>query len=240
MSGKNKCLSVLVRLFAALVFLFGAALLTYAVWFAIKSSAFLLPSGVALGLGFADAVMGIVLLTCGYKILCALRTFLLINGLLFIAELVVTVLLFLPSTRASIISDAQLIDPVATFVNDNIDVCCYVLTAAMGVKLVAVVLVSMQTCVLSRGFDDSEYDGSAALIAEEGGIEAAAYSRYGAWGALLRYLSRPHMRPGEVSRLHTSFHAPISPPFCLFSEEKNKSVYEKYGLGSSRESAFRR
>ena len=187
-------MSVLIRIFSALVFLFGAGLLTYAVWFAIKSQAFLIPSGVALGLGLIDAVMGMVLLTCGYKNLCALRTFLLLNGLLLIAELVVVVLLFLQSTRANIINDAQLIEPVKSFVADNLDLVCYLLMGALIVKLGALVLVSVQSCKLAQEFHDSEYgefEDSAVLI-EEGGIEAASRSRYGAWW---QRLATPQRRP---------------------------------------------
>lgn len=190
----GKCLAVLVRLFAALVALVGLALLAYAVFYCIKARGFGVPAGVALGLGLADAVMGTALMTCGYKALCALRTFLLVNGLLALAELVVAVLFLVPQTQSSIIADAALQPDALAWVQANLAIVGDIFIAAVTVKMVAVILVALQSCALARGFDEDAYGslGAAPLVTATGAeVEAAAYGRYA---------------------------------------DKNKSVYEKYGL----------
>jgi hypothetical protein len=58
MSAGAKFLSALVRLSAALVALFGASLIAYAVYFCVKAQGFGVPAGVALALGVVDAAMG--------------------------------------------------------------------------------------------------------------------------------------------------------------------------------------
>lgn len=174
----GKCLAVLVRLFAALVALVGLALLAYAVFYCIKARGFGVPAGVALGLGLADAVMGTALMTCGYKALCALRSFLLVNGLVTLGELIIAVLFTVQSTRQMVIEDAQLPDAVKTFVTGHIADVGYIMLGVISVKVIACILVALQTCALSRGFDEDDYEaiGAAPLVGAD--IEATAIGRY--------------------------------------------------------------
>jgi hypothetical protein len=229
MSAPNKCLSVLVRLFSALVALIGAALLAYAVFFCIKAKGFGVPAGVALGLGLVDAVMGAALTTCGYKAVCALRTFLLVNGLLALAELVVAILFIVPQTQSSIIADAALQPDVLAWVQANISIVGDILIAAVAVKLVAVILVALQSCALARGFDDSAYDtlGAAPLVSATGAeVEAAAYGRYADKNKSVRTCRRRGLRRA-AAQAAPSFHAP---PCLPLRSRLCTQVYEKYGL----------
>jgi hypothetical protein len=178
MSSGSKCLSVFVRLFAGIVFVFGAALMAYGVWFSIIAKAFLVPSGVSLGLGLLDAAAGLALATCGYKSLCALRGFLLANGLVTLGELVIAVLFTVQATRQYVINDAQLPDEAKNFVDGHIAEVGYILLGVISVKVIACILVALQTCALSRGFDEDDYEavGEAPLMAAD--IEATAIGRY--------------------------------------------------------------
>ena len=179
MSSGSKCLSVFVRLFAGIVFVFGAAFMAYGVWFSIIAKAFLVPSGVSLGLGLLDAAAGLALATCGYKSLCALRGFLLANGLVTLGELVIAVLFTVQATRQSVIDDAQLpTDDAKDFVTNHIAEVGYILLGVISVKVIACILVALQTCALSRGFDEDDYEavGEAPLMAAD--IEATAIGRY--------------------------------------------------------------
>lgn len=177
MSSGSKCLSVLVRLFAGIVFLFGMALMAYGVYFSIKAS-FGVPSGVSLGLGLIDAAAGLALATCGYKALCALRSFLLVNGLVTLGELIIAVLFTVQSTRQMVIDDAQLPDNVKAFVTGHIAEVGYIMLGVISVKVIACILVALQTCALSRGFDEDDYEaiGAAPLVGAD--IEATAIGRY--------------------------------------------------------------
>lgn len=178
MSSGSKCLSVFVRLFAGIVFLLGAALMAYGVWFSLQIGAFGVPSGVSLGLGLLDAAAGLALATCGYKSLCALRGFLLANGLVTLGELVIAVLFTVQATRQSVIDDAQLPTNAKDFVDGHIAEVGYILLGVISVKVIACILVALQTCALSRGFDEDDYEavGEAPLMAAD--IEATAIGRY--------------------------------------------------------------
>jgi hypothetical protein len=177
-SSGAKCLAVLVRLFASIVALFGVALMTYGVYFAIKAQSFGAPSGVAIGLGLIDAAAGLALVTCGYKALCALRSFLLVNGLVTLGELIIAVLFTVPATRQTVIDDAQLQPDAKDFVTSNIATVGYILLGVIAIKVLACILVALQTCALARGFNEDEYEaaGSAPLVGAD--IEAAAIGRY--------------------------------------------------------------
>ena len=178
MSSGSKCLSVLVRLFAGIVFLFGMALMAYGFYFSIGAKSFGVPSGVSLGLGLVDAVAGLALATCGYKALCALRSFLLVNGLVTLGELIIAVLFTVQSTRQSVIDDAQLQDAVKTFVTGHIAEVGYIMLGVISVKVIACILVALQTCSLSRGFDEDDYEAVGATPLVGADIEATAIGRY--------------------------------------------------------------
>ena len=124
MSGRCACcttfLSGLTRLFTALVAVFGVALIVYGSYFAVKSAGMTLPAGVALGLGVIDLIGGLWLATCGYRQLCALRFFLLVNGMLLLAELVVAILFVVPSEQQTIIDKMDLQPDVRKWVEANI------------------------------------------------------------------------------------------------------------------------
>lgn len=187
-------LATLTRLFSLSVIAFGGALIAYAIWFAVKAN-FGVPSGVALGLGLADLLMGLLILTCGTNKLFALRLFLLVNGLILILDFVICVLFAIPSQQQVIIEKMQLEPSVASWVQEHITVATYILGAACLAKLITMLLVWMQSCKVARDasrLDDDERgpDGKklsrkekkerAALLAEERvkQMEEAATSKY--------------------------------------------------------------
>jgi hypothetical protein len=182
----NMCkgfLSTLVRAMMAFVALFGAALIVYSIFFAIKAHSFGAPSGVALALGGIDLFMGLVLLTCGYRTRFFLRLFLLVNGLLVIGEIVVCVLFAIPSQQDTIIARMDLDGDVKQWVTDNIKTTTYIFAAVIAMKVVAVAVVVLQLCAMREGFDEGKYlprgGKKDALLANKDAESAeAAFSRY--------------------------------------------------------------
>lgn len=148
-------LSGLLRLFSLVVAGFGIGLIIYAIFFAAKASSFGAPSGVSLGLGLVDAVMGLLLATCAYNKRFFLKLFLLVNGLLLIGEAVIAILFAIPSQQDTIINKMELEPDVLTWVRDHIQVTTYIFVAVIAVKAVAAGLVCLQVCALRETFNEN-------------------------------------------------------------------------------------
>lgn len=154
-------LSSLLRLFSLVVAGFGIGLIIYSIFFAVKASSFGAPSGVSLGLGLVDAVMGLLLATCAYNKRFFLKLFLLVNGLLLIGEAVIAILFAIPSQQDTIISRMDLEADVLTWVRDHIQVTTYVFVAVIAAKAVAAGLVCLQLLALREKFDEKAAGASA-------------------------------------------------------------------------------
>lgn len=148
-------LSGLLRLFSLVVAGFGIGLIIYAIFFAVKASSFGAPSGVSLGLGLVDAVMGLLLATCAYNKRFFLKLFLLVNGLLLIGEAVIAILFAIPSQQDLIINKMELEPDVLTWVRDHIQVTTYIFVAVIAAKAVAAGLVCLQVCALRETFNET-------------------------------------------------------------------------------------
>ena len=161
----------------------------YGSYFAANAGAMVLPAGIALGLGAVDLLGGAWIVSCGWRQLCALRAFLLINGLLLLAELAVAILFAVPSQQATIIDKMDLQPTIRQWVEDHIGLTTYILLAAVGVKVAATFFIAMQACSRSANFDEDAYGaaprraaGREALLDNAGSassdIEARAFDRY--------------------------------------------------------------
>jgi hypothetical protein len=119
-------------------------------------------SGTMLGLGIVNAVWASTMVVC-YKRQFWLKLYVLVIGLIEIAQIVLASLFMVPAEQQDII-DA--IDPPADlrgWLEDNLSTSGYVLIAIVAFQLVALFFVMTQICATTKSFDE-EFSDSAALL----------------------------------------------------------------------------
>jgi hypothetical protein len=130
-------------------------------------------AGALLGLGFLNTFFGVLMVTCGYKRRGLLKLYLLVTGLLEIAQMVLAILFNVDSQVQSIINailpdsdenDASL----RSLLEGDIKDAGYVLIAITGFQLLTLVLVALQACATNKSFDEEYREGQTAGLLSAG------------------------------------------------------------------------
>lgn len=132
------------------MFLTSCALVAYGIVFAVKTSSFSAPASVPIAAGGVQAVLSLCITLCCTRRTFFLRLFLLVSGLLWIGQLAITILFFVPQTRARLIDTLDLQSDARAWVEDNTIAAGYIFAAMLGVAAIALVLSYGQVSRLQR------------------------------------------------------------------------------------------
>lgn len=198
----------------------GGALCIYGIIFGVKSHSFAAPAAVPIALGLLDVLLGLIIVTCGYKRLFFLRLFMLANGLITLGEFTAAILFMVPDTRQKIIDAMGLSDDVLDWVTNNVSAAGYILLVMVAIKAVAVVLVGLQACQVNRSFEEGEEEDAQNLLkTSDTGYGMAKVKKEGLLaGDKFGALGDEGETAGAAARYR----------------ERNAAMYEKYGLGATR------
>jgi hypothetical protein len=217
--GKEGCgrstLAVFLRTCNAVNAGIGAALVGYGSYLAVKFTSSPLMYGVCIGLGFVNFLLSSIILCCGHKSLFFLRLYAMVLGLLELVQIVIVVLLMVPSTQNKIVDAANLPDDLKTLLLNNINLVGYVLIGVVAFQGMVLVLVFSQMAVVDKGFDsDDEEDVSTALLSRNNTATASKASKIGKKGDRFSALADEGLEEAKPAR--------------NLYREKNKTMYEKY------------
>ena len=129
-------------------------------------------SGIAIGLGVVDTIMGLLLACFGASSLFFLRLYGLVIGLLELAQISAAVMFIMPQTRAQIINSINPPSDIRDLIEEQSSTTGYILLGVCGFQAVTLLLVFVQACLLDRGFDEAAAERATdneSLLGKSGG-----------------------------------------------------------------------
>jgi hypothetical protein len=195
------------------VSLFGVALIIYSITFSAKAQAFGAAGAIPLVLGIIDIGLALTMIFYGSKKMFFLRLYMLVSGLIVLAELVIAILFMVPDTQQQMIAALNLSgdQDLQDWVTNNIDVVGYLFFAMVAVKLVALFFTVFQAGNLYQAFDED----ADPLIGNTGYGQRDRKDKLLAKGDKFGALGDE----GETNSAAARY------------KEKNSAFYEKYRIG---------
>ena len=129
-------------------------------------------SGIAIGLGVVDTIMGLLLACFGASSLFFLRLYGLVIGLLELAQISAAVMFIMPQTREQIINSINPPIDIRNLIEEQSATTGYILLGVCGFQAVTLFLVFVQACLLDRGFDEAAAERATdneSLLGKSGG-----------------------------------------------------------------------
>ena len=151
----TKLIGSLVRVFNFIVLILGLTMTGYGIYLIGTLKGVSVLSGIAVGLGIVDTIMGLLLACFGATSLFFLRLYGLIIGLLELAQISAAVMFIVPQTRDQIINSINPPDNIKTLLVNQSATTGYILLGVCGFQAVTLLLVFVQACLLDRGFDEA-------------------------------------------------------------------------------------
>jgi len=129
-------------------------------------------SGIAIGLGVVDTIMGLLLACFGASSLFFLRLYGLVIGLLELAQISAAVMFIMPQTREQIINSINPPSDIRNLIEEQSATTGYILLGVCGFHAVTLLLVFVPACLLDRGFDEAAAERATdneSLLGKSGG-----------------------------------------------------------------------
>lgn len=180
----------------------------------IESKGFSVLSGSAVGLGVVDTALGLLIVTCGYRYLFALRLYAMLVGLLEVAQIAVAALFLIEDTQQTIIDKMNPPADIRQWVDDHLAITGYVLIAVVCFQAVSLVLVFVQSCNVSKSFEEEEADRASLLSGGSSTLLGSGSKKDRLMGGLGAAYDAEAGFPSASDRYR----------------EKASKYYEKYGL----------
>ena len=164
-------MGLLVRVFNFVVLILGVTMAGYGAYVATTKGISVL-SGIAIGLGVVDIIMGLLLACFGASSLFFLRLYGLVIGLLELAQISAAVMFIMPQTREQIINSINPPGDIRDLIEQQSSTTGYILLGVCGFQAVTLFLVFVQACLLDRGFDEAAAERATdneSLLGKSGG-----------------------------------------------------------------------
>jgi len=171
-SSSSKVVGFLVRVCNIIVLSLGVAMASYGIYLMGQSKSISVLSGIAVGLGIVDIVMGLLLACFGASSLFFLRLYGLVIGLLELAQISAAVMFIIPQTRDQIINSINPPADIRSTLEGQSSTVGYILLGVCGFQAITLLLVFVQACLLDRGFDEEAAEKAAdneSLLGKSGG-----------------------------------------------------------------------
>ena len=165
-------MGLLVRVFNFVVLILGVTMAGYGAYLVATTKGISVLSGIAIGLGVVDIIMGLLLACFGASSLFFLRLYGLVIGLLELAQISAAVMFIMPQTREQIINSINPPGDIRDLIEQQSSTTGYILLGVCGFQAVTLFLVFVQACLLDRGFDEAAAERATdneSLLGKSGG-----------------------------------------------------------------------
>ena len=165
-------MGLLVRVFNFIVLILGVTMAGYGAYLVATTKGISVLSGIAIGLGVVDTIMGLLLACFGASSLFFLRLYGLVIGLLELAQISAAVMFIMPQTREQIINSINPPIDIRNLIEEQSATTGYILLGVCGFQAVTLFLVFVQACLLDRGFDEAAAERATdneSLLGKSGG-----------------------------------------------------------------------
>jgi hypothetical protein len=158
--------------FNFIVLILGVTMAGYGAYLVATTKGISVLSGIAIGLGVVDTIMGLLLACFGASSLFFLRLYGLVIGLLELAQISAAVMFIMPQTREQIINSINPPIDIRNLIEEQSATTGYILLGVCGFQAVTLFLVFVQACLLDRGFDEAAAERATdneSLLGKSGG-----------------------------------------------------------------------
>ena len=190
----------------------------YSLYLVIESKAISVMSGIALGLGVVDTVMGLLVTCCGTRSTFYLRLYSLVIGLIELAQICIAALFLVPETQQKIISAISPPPDLQDWVENNLNVTGYILIAIVVFQAISLLLVFLQSWAMEKGFDENNPDEEKLLGGNNGYLGGFGYDQ----------ASKRDKKRDKFGALEDE--GAMGPSAADRYRDKHSKYYSKYGL----------